>query len=275
MFSVIFRKGGFAAQKVLHWAGPVQKCWPSARTGASVGESVSSSWASPASLWFGGRGTGRAKPLAVFSFNKTDLFQGTQNHDASFWMRSQHFHTSVARLKKRALPEPPPRELDLLRYDMKDLLKSPRPALYLGFAGLIPFVSPTLFMAVTESYYPELAYAQLAYAASIISFLGGARWGFALPESSPAKPDWINLANSVVPSLLAWVAMLMSDSIVPAATMVIMGLGISLHYDLCLLPTYPSWFKALRGILTTVAFFSLLGTLIMNGSYSEKNVFRD
>lgn len=190
-------------------------------------------------------------------------------------MRCQHFHTSVARLKKRALPEPPPRELDLLRYDMKDLLKSPRPALYLGFAGLIPFVSPTLFMAVTESYYPELAYAQLAYAASIISFLGGARWGFALPESSPAKPDWINLANSVVPSLLAWVAMLMSDSIVPAATMVIMGLGISLHYDLSLLPTYPSWFKALRAILTTVAFFSLLGTLIMNGSYSEKNVFRD
>ncbi|CAI5637132.1 unnamed protein product [Oreochromis niloticus] len=275
MFSVIFRKGGFAAQKVLHWAGPVQKCWPSAQTGASVGGSVSSSWASPASLWFAGRGTGRAKPLAVFSFNKTDLFQGTQNHDASFWMRCQHFHTSVARLKKRALPEPPPRELDLLRYDMKDLLKSPRPALYLGFAGLIPFVSPTLFMAVTESYYPELAYAQLAYAASIISFLGGARWGFALPESSPAKPDWINLANSVVPSLLAWVAMLMSDSIVPAATMVIMGLGISLHYDLSLLPTYPSWFKALRAILTTVAFFSLLGTLIMNGSYSEKNVFRD
>ncbi|XP_004562150.1 transmembrane protein 69 [Maylandia zebra] len=275
MLSVIFRKGSFAAQKVLRWAGPMQKCWPSAGTGASVCGSVSSSWASPASLWFAGRGTGQAKALAVFSFNKTDLFHRNQNHDASFWMRSQHFHTSVARLKKRALPEPPPRELDLLRYDMKDFLKSPRPALYLGFSGLVPFVSPTLFMAVTESYYPELAYAQLAYAASIISFLGGARWGFALPESSPAKPDWINLANSVVPSLLAWVAMLMSDSIVPAATMVIMGLGISLHYDLSLLPTYPSWFKALRAILTTVAFFSLLGTLIMNGSYPEKSIFRD
>lgn len=275
MLSVIFRKGSFAAQKVLHWAGPMQKCWPSAGPGASVCGSVSSSWASPASLWFAGRGTGQAKALAVFSFNKTDLFQRNQNHDASFWMRSQHFHTSVARLKKRALPEPPPRELDLLRYDMKDLLKSPRPALYLGFAGLVPFVSPTLFMAVTESYYPELAYAQLAYAASIVSFLGGARWGFALPESSPAKPDWINLANSVIPSLLAWVAMLMSDSIVPAATMVIMGLGISLHYDLSLLPTYPSWFKALRAILTIVAFFSLLGTLIMNGSYPEKSIFRD
>lgn len=156
---------------------------------------------------------------------------------------------------------------------MRDLGKSPKPALYLGLAGLIPFVCPALFMGVTESYVPELAYAQVAYAASILSFLGGARWGFALPESSPAKPDWINLANSVVPSLLAWVTMLMSDGIVPAATMVIMGLGISLHYDLSLLPTYPSWFKALRAILTLVAFFSLLGTIILSDIYPEKKLF--
>ncbi|MEQ2195563.1 Transmembrane protein 69, partial [Xenoophorus captivus] len=161
----------------------------------------------------------------------------------------------------------------LVRYDMKHLWKGPKPALYLGFAGLIPFISPTLLMAVTESYYPQLAYAQVAYAASIVSFLGGARWGFALPESSPAKPDWINLANSVVPSLLAWIAMLISDSIVPAASMVIIGLGISLHYDLSLLPTYPSWFKALRTVLTIVAFFSLLGTLLMNGFYPNKDFF--
>lgn len=177
------------------------------------------------------------------------------------------------KLKKRAPPEPPPRELDLVRYDMKHLWEGPKPALILGFAGLIPFVSPTLLMGVTETYYPELAYAQLAYAASIVSFLGGARWGFALPESSPAKPDWINLANSVVPSLLAWVAVLMCDSILPATTMAIMGLGIALHYDLSLLPTYPSWFKALRTVLTIVAFFSLLGTLMINGVYPEKSLF--
>lgn len=178
-------------------------------------------------------------------------------------------------MKKRVQPAPPPRELDLLRYDMKNLWQSPKPALYLGFAGLIPFVFPTLFMAMTENYYPELAYAQLAYSASIVSFLGGARWGFALPESSPAKPDWINLANSVVPSLIAWVAMLMSDSITPAYIMVIMGLGISLHYDLSLLPTYPSWFKALRATLTIVAFFSLLGTLLVSSLCPEKKILWD
>lgn len=130
-------------------------------------------------------------------------------------------------------------------------------------------------MAGTESYIPELAYAQVAYGASILSFVGGARWGFALPESSPAKPDWMNLSNSVVPSLLAWVAMLMSDSIVPAATMVVMGLGIALHYDLALLPTYPSWFKALRAVLTVVAAFSLVGTLMVKSIYPEKKLFSE
>lgn len=203
-------------------------------------------------------------------FRRTELLQ---THVAPFFVSSQHFHSSTVRMKKRAQPEPPPRELDLLRYDMKELWKSPKPALGLGFGGLIPFVAPTLFMAVTECYSPELAFAQLAYSAAILSFLGGSRWGFALPESSPAKPDWINLANSVVPSLFAWVTMLMSDSIVPAFAMIIMGLGVSLHYDLSLLPTYPSWFKALRSVLTTVAFFSLIGTLVINGMFPEKKIF--
>lgn len=194
---------------------------------------------------------------------------------APLYVSSRDVHSSAARWKKRAQPEAPLRELDLLRYDMKDLGKSPRPALLLGFAGLIPFVAPTLFMAVTESYCSHLAFAQLTYGASILSFLGGARWGFALPDSSPAKPDWINLANSVVLPLLAWVAVLMGDSFVAAVVMVIMGFGVSLHYDLALLPTYPSWFKALRFVLTIVAVLSLAGTLTMQGVYPEKKIFSD
>ncbi|XP_068581170.1 transmembrane protein 69-like [Cebidichthys violaceus] len=259
MISVVLRKSSLSAQKAWHWAGLSQRCWTSAL--------------SPR-LLFSERDDGRVRPPARLSSMSTELFQRNQIDAALFLVRNQHFHSSAVTLKKRPQLEAP-RELHLLRYDMKDLWKSPKPALYLGFAGLIPFITPTLLMAVTESYFPELAYAQLAYSASIVSFLGGARWGFALPESSPAKPDWINLANSVVPSLLAWVSMLMSDNIVPAATMVIMGLGISLHYDLSLLPTYPSWFKALRSILTIVAFFSLIGTLIINGIYPEKKLLSD
>ncbi|TKS74219.1 Transmembrane protein 69 [Collichthys lucidus] len=273
MFSVIFRKGNFTAQKVWHWAAPSQKCWTSALTGASDGGSsfLQTCWATTAKHPSSERADRRVKHPAVVGFRRIGLFQRTQTHAAL--VRNQHLHSSAVRLKKRPQTEPLPRELDLLRYDMKDLWKSPKPALYLGFAGLIPFVTPTLFMAVTESYCPELAYAQLAYSASIVSFLGGARWGFALPESSPAKPDWLNLANSVVPSLLAWVTMLMSDSIISAGTMAIMAHGIALHYDLSLLPTYPSWLKALRAVLAIVAFFSLLGTLAIHGIYPEKKIF--
>lgn len=185
-------------------------------------------------------------------------------------IRAESIHSSSHRLKKRQPEEPPPRELDLLRYDLKVLKNAPKPALYLGFSGLIPFVSAPLFMAITETYIPELAYAQVVYGASILSFLGGARWGFALPEGSPAKPDWLNLANSVVPSIIAWGALLFSHNIIQSGMLVIMGLGISLHYDLALLPTYPSWFKALRTILTTIAFFSLVATIVLKGFYPEK-----
>ncbi|XP_042318789.1 transmembrane protein 69 [Sceloporus undulatus] len=187
-------------------------------------------------------------------------------------IKAQHFHCSFCNLKKKKPPEPEPRELDLLRYDMPSLKDTPKPALYLGFAGLIPFVSIPLFMAVQEAYYPELVFAQIAYGASIVSFLGGIRWGFALPEGSPAKPDWINLSNSVVPSLLAWFALLFKDDTTQAGIMVIIGLGIALHYDLALLPTYPRWFKALRAILTVIAACSLIATICIVNIYPEKSL---
>ncbi|XP_051986868.1 transmembrane protein 69-like [Xyrauchen texanus] len=208
-------------------------------------------------------------------FTRSLYGQLPPSHVAGAAVRVQSFHWSAQRWKKRPPEESPPRELDLLRYDMGDLKKAPKPALYLGLAGLIPFVSAPVLMAVTELYLPEVAFAQVAYGASIVSFLGGARWGFALPAGSPAKPDWLNLANSVVPSLIAWVALVFSHDITQSAVLVIMGLGIALHYDLSLLPTYPSWFKAMRTILTAVAFFSLVGTLVIKQFYPEKKYFTD
>ncbi|XP_061884564.1 transmembrane protein 69-like [Entelurus aequoreus] len=259
MFSAILRST-ITAQKVWHLARPSPKCRTLLLTRAT--------------------NPGRSDPPHInwvcssrWPTLRTGVIQKT--HAATFTARNQYFHSSVVRLKKREEPEPPPRELDLLRYDMKDFWKSPKPALWLGFAGLIPFVAPTLFMGVVEICYTELAYAQVAYGASIISFLGGSRWGFALPESSPAKPDWINLGNSVACPLLAWAAMLMADNVVSAATMVIIALGISLHYDLSLLPTYPSWFKALRTVLTIVASASLVGTIVGINVYPTKKLFSE
>ncbi|XP_056148820.1 transmembrane protein 69 isoform X2 [Lampris incognitus] len=155
---------------------------------------------------------------------------------------------------------------------MRALIQAPKPALYLGFSGLIPFLSAPLLMVVTQSFCPEVAYMQVVYGASIVSFLGGARWGFAIPEGSPARPDWMNLGNSLVPSLLAWLALLCRDNVAEGALVVIMGLGLSLHYDLTLLPSYPAWFKAMRTILTLVATFSLVTTLTLKKFCPEKKL---
>nr|XP_020474020.1 transmembrane protein 69-like [Monopterus albus]XP_020474021.1 transmembrane protein 69-like [Monopterus albus]XP_020474022.1 transmembrane protein 69-like [Monopterus albus] len=157
-------------------------------------------------------------------------------------------------------------------FSLRALTQSPKPALYLGLSGLIPFVSAPLLMNVTQSFIPEVAYAQVVYGACIVSFFGGARWGFAIPPGSPAQPDWMNLANSVVPSLLAWLALLCRDNIAEGALVIIMGLGLSLHYDLTLLPGYPAWFKALRTVLTLVTTFSLVATLIIKKFYTEKMI---
>ncbi|XP_009079639.1 PREDICTED: transmembrane protein 69 [Acanthisitta chloris] len=170
----------------------------------------------------------------------------------------QAFHTSLPFFKKKT-PAVSEAESQKKPGSLKD---SPKPALYLSLAGLFPFVYVPVVMAIKGTYYPELAFAQVTYGAVTASLLGGMRWGFALPENSPAKPDWLNLANSIVPPLFAWQALLLKD-ITQGAVMIVMALGIALHYDVSLLPTYPRWFKVLRVIGTVVMAASLLATAFL------------
>ncbi|NXV49143.1 TMM69 protein, partial [Uria aalge] len=182
----------------------------------------------------------------------------------------QAFHTSLPFLKKKTPRESETKDPGILQRSMKSLKDSPKPALYLSLAGLIPFASVPLSMAIQGTYYPELAFAQIMYGAVTVSFLGGMRWGFALPENSPAKPDWMNLANSTIPPLLAWQALLFKD-ITHGAIMLVIALGIALHYDVSLLPTYPRWFKVLRVVGTLVMVLSLLATAALK-TFSESQL---
>ncbi|NXR43683.1 TMM69 protein, partial [Hippolais icterina] len=170
----------------------------------------------------------------------------------------QAFHTSLPVFKKKA-PAESEAESQKSPGSLKD---SPKPALYLSLGGLIPFVAVPLAMAMQGTYCRELAFAQVAYGAATASFLGGMRWGFALPENSPAKPDWLNLANGTVPPLLACQALLFKD-VTQGAVMLMLALGIALHYDISLLPTYPRWFKVLRVVGTVVMVLSLLATIAL------------
>lgn len=170
----------------------------------------------------------------------------------------QAFHTSLPVFKKKT-----PAESEAESHKSLESLKDcPKPVLYLSLGGLIPFVAMPLAMAVQGTYCPQLAFAQVAYGAATASFLGGMRWGFALPENSPAKPDWLNLANGTVPPLLACQALLFKD-VTQGAVMLMLALGIALHCDISLLPTYPMWFKVLRVVGTMVMILSLLATVAL------------
>lgn len=77
----------------------------------------------------------------------------------------------------------------------------PVAARWLGLAGLLPFVA--LSAAVVFGWQEALASRFLAaYGISILSFMGGCRWGFAAAGLGQG-PDWAPLSLSVIPSLYA------------------------------------------------------------------------
>lgn len=64
-----------------------------------------------------------------------------------------------------------------------NVLQGPRPALFYGAWGVLPFISIPIYLSVTGNQVSQLIYADLAYGASILSFLGAVRWGLAIPNS--------------------------------------------------------------------------------------------
>jgi len=102
-------------------------------------------------------------------------------------------------------------------------------ALRLGYAGLIPFVAGALMVWLVQpdaqppEAHPFVVLALSAYAAVIISFLGGIHWGLAMRHSEPPAPL---LLWGVVPSLVAWVAVMMP----PEGGLVIQGLMLLVCY---------------------------------------------
>lgn len=91
----------------------------------------------------------------------------------------------------------------------------------LGYAGLLPFVLGALLVhVVTPEAHPYTVLILTAYAALIVSFLGGIVWGLYFVRQArgeDAHPRW--LLWGVVPSLVAWPALVMP----PNAGLVVLG----------------------------------------------------
>ena len=83
----------------------------------------------------------------------------------------------------------------------------PAAARLLGLGGLIPFFGLALLSLAGERW---ARMPLLFYGASILSFLGAVHWGAALrSDEAEARWDWPRLVLGVLPSLLAWVALLL------------------------------------------------------------------
>jgi hypothetical protein len=112
---------------------------------------------------------------------------------------------------------------------------------WLGYGGLVPFVGLTAAVLWSGTAHPWLVRALLDYAAVILSFVGALHWGFAmtLPDLDPRLQRGM-FAWSVLPSLLAWVLLLLPP--------LVAGIGFILGFV-----ALPRWYLPLRLRLTTVA----------------------
>jgi hypothetical protein len=135
----------------------------------------------------------------------------------------------------------------------------PRAALWLGLAGLLPFVwgaATVLHDGLAEWSSATLGnqfrgpYVQIAYGIVILSFMSGVLWGFATRATGQTAA--IGYALSVIPAL--WVFFTVGGGPVPASQNLIVGfLGIlAIDWLFWRQGLAPEWWMRLRLLLTVI-----------------------
>jgi hypothetical protein len=125
----------------------------------------------------------------------------------------------------------------------------------LGVAGLVPFFAAVAAVAFAPAPLNVVAPgAYFAYAAVILSFLGGARWGFEV-AIRPEAPGFLTLVGAVLPSILGWGAVIAQMVAAQAALGALMaGHALMWLWDAASSGPggrrLPEWYPALRTVLT-------------------------
>jgi hypothetical protein len=133
----------------------------------------------------------------------------------------------------------------------------PSAAAWLGGLGFLPFLSLSLALTILDGDQRALAArALLAYGGVILSFLGGVQWGLAIAAPGQALL-WQRLSLSVVPSLLAWLALLLPTKI--GFCLLVLSLALVLWADLRAVGqgAAPAWYGRLRLPLSAAVMISL------------------
>ena len=141
--------------------------------------------------------------------------------------------------------------------------KIPGPALWLGLAGLIPFVAGAVSLWASMPLLPPETGLKLAiiYGAIILSFLGGIRWGTAIGPYDSGRQT-LEFSASVLGSLAGLAAAFLPA--IPALALLIAGFLMQGLWDAVSVDSgrLPGWFGRLRMLLTAGAVISLVATLL-------------
>ena len=130
---------------------------------------------------------------------------------------------------------------------------------WLGYGGLLPFVVSAFAVWADSSNSSLWRYALVAYGAVILSFVGALHWGFAMSQSDMTMHQRTYcFVWSVVPALMAWLALLMTSKY--AIAMLVAGFLTHFWQDrrLVQVANLPGWYLPLRMRLTLVACIALL-----------------
>lgn len=139
--------------------------------------------------------------------------------------------------------------------------KAPRLVAWLAYGGLIPFIALTAASLMDPHRSGIGQHLLLNYGAVILSFVGALHWGFAMSALAMSERKRnVCFAWSVVPALLAWVAL----SIDPLVGSALMAAGFAIHYlqdwRLVRHVGLPAWYLPMRLRLSVVAALSLIVT---------------
>ncbi len=136
--------------------------------------------------------------------------------------------------------------------------ETPTVALALAGTGAIPFILAALSQWIALPLItPEFGYrAGVIYAAIILSFLGGIRWGAILHWPQGERQSW-DLAGSNIAALAGWLALLLPP--VMCLSLLIAGFLLQGLWDLIASEqgVLPRWFGRLRTAVTAVATVAL------------------
>ena len=140
----------------------------------------------------------------------------------------------------------------------------PTSALVLGISGLIPFVAGgvLVWLPQLQNIAPTIPPLVFFYAALIVSFLGGVRWGAAMQSATNGTALARELCASVIPTLITLACYILS---LPAALAMVWVLVISQGLVDILAARQKKlveWYAPLRLLLSAVAGASLASILV-------------